>query len=152
MKHIEVVAGIIEHKGKILCMQRQEGKYDYVSYKWEFAGGKIEEGETYEQALTRELREEMEMKVDIDSHYIDVTHEYPDFTVTMHVFKCRVKNKKFKMNVHNDFKWLSVDKLNSLDWAPADIPVVKKLTLENKRKKKTLLYKFVKIFILSSEA
>lgn len=146
-KHIEVVAAIIERKGKILCMQRAAGKYDYVSYKWEFAGGKIEEVETYEQALIRELREEMEMNVDIDGHYMDVTHEYPDFTITMHVYKCKTKKKNFKMNVHNDFKWLSVDKLKSLDWAPADMPIVKKLILEKKRKKKTLLYKFVKIFV-----
>ena len=60
MKHIEVVAGVIEHDGKILCMERDQGKYDYVSFKWEFPGGKIEEGETKEEALKRELQEEME--------------------------------------------------------------------------------------------
>ena len=65
MKHIEVVAGIIEYNDKILCMQRDKGKFDYVSFKWEFPGGKIEEGETKEEALKRELREEMEMDVEI---------------------------------------------------------------------------------------
>ena len=63
MKQLVVVGGIIEYNGKILCMQRNKGKYDYTSYKYEFPGGKLEEGETYPQALMRELREEMDMKV-----------------------------------------------------------------------------------------
>ena len=69
MKHIEVVAGVIEHDGKILCMERDQGKYDYVSFKWEFPGGKIEEGETLEQTLIRELHEELEIDVDIKNFF-----------------------------------------------------------------------------------
>ena len=89
MRHIEVVAAVIEHDGKILCMERDQGKYDYVSFKWEFPGGKIEEGESKEEALKRELREEMEMDVEVVSHFLDVYHEYPDFTMNMYAFSCK---------------------------------------------------------------
>ena len=130
MKHIEVVAGIIEYNDKILCMQRDKGKFDYVSFKWEFPGGKIEEGETKEEALKRELREEMEMDVEIEKHFLDISHEYPDFTMNMYVFKCRAKSEKFVMNVHHDFKWLPLTEISSLDWAPADKPAVEKLLEE----------------------
>ena len=127
MKKVEVVAGIIEYDGKILCMQRDAGKFDYISYKWEFPGGKIEEGETYEQALARELSEEMEMTVDIKKHYTDISYPYPDFELTMHCFLCDAHSKDFVMNVHKDFRWLNKSELKQLDWAPADFPVVEKL-------------------------
>ena len=130
MKHIEVVAGVIEFDNKILCMERDRGKYDYVSFKWEFPGGKIEEGETKEQALKRELREEMEMDVELNDHFIDVYHEYPDFSMNMYVFKCTAKSKDLKMNVHHDFMWVEKNQLNKLDWADADKPIVKKLLSE----------------------
>lgn len=130
MKHIEVVAGIIEFEDKILCMQRDKGKYDYVSYKWEFPGGKIESGETKEQALKRELEEEMEMEVQIIRHFHDVIYTYPDFNMNMYCFICKANSKDFKMNVHKDYKWLSVSDISKLDWAPADRPVVQKLTRE----------------------
>lgn len=130
MKQIEVVAGIIEHDGKILCMQRDIGKFEYVSYKWEFPGGKIEQGESNEQALKRELQEEMELDVDVLDHFIDVEHQYPDFIIKMYCYKCKAHSLDFKLNVHKDFKWLLKEELNSLDWAEADKPIVKKI-LEN---------------------
>ncbi|MBQ8425041.1 MAG: (deoxy)nucleoside triphosphate pyrophosphohydrolase [Clostridia bacterium] len=130
MKHIEVVAGVIEFDGKILCMQRDKGKFEYVSYKWEFPGGKIEEGETKQEALARELREEMEMEVDVNEHLTDVYYEYPDFTMNMYCFKCKAHSDKFVLNVHHDFKWLKKEDLMSVDWAPADVPIVEKI-LEN---------------------
>lgn len=127
MRHIEVVAGIVEYDGKILCMERDKGKFDYVSYKWEFPGGKIEPGETKEQALKREFIEEMEMDIEILEPFLEVSHEYPDFTMNMYSFLCKAKSPKFVMNVHHDSKWLKIDELKSLDWAPADMPIVEKL-------------------------
>lgn len=127
MKHIEVVAGIIEFDNKILCMQRAEGKYEYVSLKWEFPGGKIEEGETKQQALKREISEEMEMDIEILNHLTDVYYKYPDFDMNMYCFECRAKSDKFVMNVHKNFVWLKREELKTLDWAPADIEVVNKI-------------------------
>ena len=83
MKHIEVVAGVIEHDGKILCMERDQGKYDYVSFKWEFPGGKLEPGETKEEALVREIKEELNTEIKINKFLITVNHEYNTFKVTI---------------------------------------------------------------------
>lgn len=127
MKTIEVVAGIIENDGKILCMQRDQGKHDYISFKWEFPGGKIEIGETKEQALVRELQEEMELDVEVVGHFLDIEHQYPDFIIKMYCFRCNTEDLNFKLNVHKDFKWLPKEELLTLDWAEADKPIVNKL-------------------------
>lgn len=129
MKHLEVVAAIITHEGRILCMQRPVGKYEYVSLKYEFPGGKVEEGESNHEALMRELREEMAMKTEIseEDFFLTVNHQYPDFEITMHSFLCSVDSPEFVMKEHVDFRWLPVSELNSLDWAPADRPIVKAL-------------------------
>ena len=129
MKHLEVVAAIIKYNDLILCMQRPVGKFDYVSLKFEFPGGKVEPGETNSQALMRELREEMAMKTDIteDDYFMTVTHQYPDFEITMHSFICSVESQEFIRKEHVDHKWLPVEELNTLDWAPADQPIVNAL-------------------------
>ena len=129
MKKFEVVAAIIMYEDKILCMQRNKGKYDYMSYKYEFPGGKIEPGETRAQALQRELVEEMALEVEIgdEDYYMSVEHEYPDFTITMHSFICRVQSPTFVRKEHVDHKWLTRQELMTLDWAPADVPIVKRL-------------------------
>ncbi len=130
MKELYVVAGIIEKDNKILCMLRDVGKFEYTSLKWEFPGGKIEEGETHEEALTREIMEEMDMDIVIGEHYLDIKHEYPDFILNMYCYKCDAKSYDFKLNVHKDYKWLERAELPSLEWAAADKPIIDKLMSE----------------------
>ena len=130
MKKITTVAGIIKNeKGEILCTLRDQGKYDYVSFKWEFPGGKIEEGETEEQALTRELQEELEIEVKIGKFFYQVEHDYPDFHLSMAVYECELISKDLKINVHKGIKWLNAKDIMSLDWAAADIPVAKLIAI-----------------------
>lgn len=132
MKHYDVVAAVIEYDNKILCMQRNKGKYDYVSYKFEFPGGKIEQGEDGHTALERELKEEMDMHISIseNDYLMTVEHSYPDFSITMHVYVCKLKNPEFVMKEHVDAKWLVREELSSLDWAEADKPIVERLQSE----------------------
>lgn len=128
MKQITTMAGIIfNEKGEILCSLRDVGKYEYVSLKWEFPGGKVEEGEKPEETLKRELREELDISVEILSEYCVINHDYPDFHLTMTLFKCKLLSQTLKMNVHKSLKWLKPEELLSLDWAAADLPVAQSL-------------------------
>ena len=128
MKLITTVAGIIyNEKGEILCTKRDQGKYDYVSLKWEFPGGKMEANETEVQTLARELREELEIEVEIGDKYYQVEHDYPDVHLSMAVYVCKMISKQFKMNVHKDIKWLKPQDMLKLDWAKADLPVAEKI-------------------------
>ena len=126
MKQITTVAGVIRNeKGEVLCTLRDKGKYEYVSYKWEFPGGKIEEGETQQETLTRELHEELEIDVKIGDFLYQVEHDYPDFHLSMAVYDCELISSEMKMNVHKGIKWLAPSELMTLDWAAADVPVAK---------------------------
>jgi len=127
MKKVEVVAGVIFCKDLILCVQRPKNKFHYISQKFEFPGGKIEEGETKEEALNRELLEELSLSTKITSFFMTVIHEYPDFELTMHSFICEVDSKELTLHEHIDHKWLNINELTDLDWAAADIPIVNKL-------------------------
>ena len=127
MKKIEVVAGVIFCKDEILCVQRKKNKLHYISEKFEFPGGKIEPGESKEEALHRELLEELNLSMKIKSFFMTVAHEYHDFELIMHTYICEVESKELKLNEHIDKKWLKVNELDQLDWAGADIPIVEKL-------------------------
>ena len=127
MKKIEVVAGVIFWEDLVLCVQRPKNKLHYISEKFEFPGGKIEEGETKEETLHRELLEELNLSTNIKSFFLTVVHEYPDFELTMHSFKCEVDSKELILHEHIDQKWLKINELTTLDWAAADIPIVDKL-------------------------
>lgn len=132
MKHYTVTAAILTNDNQILCMQRNESKFDYISYKYEFPGGKVELNETFEDGLSRELSEEMNffVQVEREHYFMTVDHTYPDFSITMHSYLCPVESRTFELKEHIDFVWLNKEELMTLDWAPADIPIVEKLMKE----------------------
>ena len=127
MKQIEVVAAVIVHESKILCVQRNQNKYDYISFKYEFPGGKVEENESQEDAIIREIQEELNLNISIQKHLITINHSYPDFHITMNTFLCNCSSKDIVLNEHIDAKWLDVKELSNLDWAAADLPIVAQL-------------------------
>ena len=127
MKQIEVVAAIIFHNDKVLCVQRGENRYDYISGKFEFPGGKIEEGETRQDTIRREILEELNIDIAVGEEFLIVTHRYPDFMLTMHSFICRTDSSELTLTEHIDYRWLERKDLAGLDWAAADIPIMEKL-------------------------
>ena len=124
MKKVEVVAAIIQHEGQILCCQRADSPLPYLSYKWEFPGGKLQEGETREQALIREIEEELDMTINHLQFALTVVHQYPDFELTMHCYQAGTTATDFNLNVHQQAIWLPLSRLDQLDWAAADLPIV----------------------------
>ena len=127
-KRVEVVAAVIKYNEKILCVQRGENKYDYISRKYEFPGGKIEEGETRKETIIREIKEELNMDIVAEEALATIEHEYPDFFLTMHSFICKCSDPTVSLTEHIDHKWLSISELGFLDWAAADVPIVAQLT------------------------
>lgn len=124
MIHYDVVAAVIVYENKYLCMQRGDGKYAYVSRKFEFPGGKIEKEESETDALKREIREEMAYEIDVMEKLITVHHAYPDFEITMHAYLCKPASSDFVLREHIGYEWLEAESLHMLDWAPADLPIV----------------------------
>ena len=128
MKQVKTIAGVIlNSKGEVLCTLRDQGKFDYISFKWEFPGGKVEEGESPKQTLARELREELDIEVEIGDFFYQVEHDYPDFHLSMTLFMCQYNGEKLSLNVHKDTKWLNPKDIMTLDWAGADLPVAKEI-------------------------
>ena len=125
MKKVEVVAAIIQKDNKIFCAQRNLSKS--MGGKWEFPGGKIEVGETKEEALVREIKEELDSVISVDQYLMTVEHDYPTFHITMHAYLCTLVNGELVLKEHNDSVWLEQEQLNKLDWADAYIPIVKKI-------------------------
>ena len=129
MKHIEVAGAALVHAGKVLCMQRGAAKYNYVSYKYELPGGKLEPGESPAEALERELREELALTVRVrgEDRLLTTEYSYPDFSITLHVFWCPIEQAEFTRREHIAARWCDAAELAALDWLAADAPVVKRL-------------------------
>lgn len=128
MKHIEVVAAIIRRDDKIFATQRGYG--DWKDW-WEFPGGKVEQGETPEEALKREIREELSADISVDQFFCTVDYDYPAFHITMHCYLCQLISEAPHLNEHEAARWLKMDELDSVKWLPADVLVVEKIKNHN---------------------
>jgi 8-oxo-dGTP diphosphatase len=123
MKTIEVVAAVIERNQLFLCVQRGTAQYPYLSEKWEFPGGKMEQGESEPETIQREIREELDMDIAVQEKLLVVEHAYPDFRLTMHTYRCTSEHEP-TLHEHRAHRWLAKDELQQLDWAAADVPIV----------------------------
>ena len=124
MKRIEVVAAVICKGDKIFATQRGYGEWkDW----WEFPGGKMEAGETPEEALKREIREELSTEISVDEYLCTVEYDYPKFHLTMHCYICSLLTESLHLNEHEAAKWLTEDELDNVRWLPADLNVIHEL-------------------------
>ncbi len=124
MKNIRVSAAVIAHDGKIFATQRGYGQYkDY----WEFPGGKREDGESGEDAIIREIKEELNVDIAVDSYLTTVEYQYPEFFLVMDVYLCSIVSGEISLSVHEDARWLSAIDIDTVDWLPADIAVIEEM-------------------------
>lgn len=122
MKHLHVACAIIERDGLVLAAQRSEAMS--LPLKWEFPGGKIDPGESPEECLARELVEEMGVRIRVGRALPHATHRYPTFIVTLYPYLCCIESGEVTLHEHAAVAWLPPEKLVSLDWAEADLPVI----------------------------
>ena len=121
MKTIEVVAAIIRKGDKVFATQRGYG--DWKDF-WEYPGGKVEPGESPEQALVREIREELDTEIRVDKFLCTIDWDYPAFHLTMHCYICSLLTKALHLNEHEAARWLGPDDLGSVRWLPADYQLI----------------------------
>ena len=126
-KRIQVVAAVIFHGGKMYATQRGYGAWrDY----WEFPGGKIEPGEMPEEALAREIREELDVRISVLSRLCGVEYDYPEFHLSMQCFRCRIDEGEPKLLEHEAARWLGRDELDSVNWLPADLEILPEIAAQ----------------------
>lgn len=128
---VKVAAAIFENDGKILFCQRAEG--GNCAFLWEFPGGKIEEGETPEKALCREIKEELGIEIAVKELFDEFDFSYPDKDIHFYFLKAEITFGKIELFVHKDFCWLLPEEAKKLLLCPADRPVLKKLLEEGKK-------------------
>ena len=122
-KHVKVAAALLFENGKIFATKRGDSPYAYVAHKYEFPGGKIEDGERGEDAVKRELKEELNMDVKVGGLYARHTFEYSDFIITLSVYECEMLSD-FVLNEHESYAWIAPKDLNEEEWAPADADIL----------------------------
>lgn len=124
MKIVKVAAGIIIQDNKIFATQRGYGEF---KDGWEFPGGKVEPGETPQEALVREIQEELDSVVEVGELFETVEYDYPQFHLSMDCFLCTLKEGRLVLKEHKAARWLSREKLDTVDWLPADVGVIIRL-------------------------
>lgn len=124
MKTVRVVAAIIIENDKVFATQRGYGEF---KDGWEFPGGKIEPGETPEEAIVREIREELDTEVEVIELLDTVEYDYPNFHLSMGCFICKIKSGDLVLKEHEAAKWLTKDTLGSVEWLPADMGLVREI-------------------------
>ena len=130
MKRIEVVAAVIRNGDRIFATERGYG--DWKDW-WEFPGGKMEAGETPEDALVREIREELSAEITVDKFLHTVEWDYPAFHLTLHCVLCSLRSEALHLNEHEAARWLAMDELESVQWLPADydlLPIIRREILQ----------------------
>lgn len=121
----EVVAALIWDNNKFMICQRPVDKARPLL--WEFVGGKVESGETKEQALIRECKEELDITIEVDDVFTETIHEYPDITIRLTVFNAKISEGVPKLIEHNDLKWITPDEIPQYEFCPADVVILKKI-------------------------
>ena len=126
---VDVAIAILLHKSKVLVGWRQVNQHQ--GNKHEFPGGKIEKGESEEAALIREIKEEMKCDLIVGDKVTTTTYEYDFGIVNLTTYKCKLNNKKPTLTEHKEIKWVGKNELDKLEWAPADVPAVRRIIEEN---------------------
>lgn len=121
-KTMRVACAIIERDGKVLAVQRSERMK--LPLKWEFPGGKIKQGESPEQCVVREVFEELNLRITAVQLLPSVSHDYPDFSVTLYPFICAIVSGEITLHEHKSMRWMFLHELCSLDWVAADFPII----------------------------
>ena len=121
MKTIKVVAAVIKRNNKIFVTQRGYGEF---KDGWEFPGGKVEKGETKEEALIREIKEELDTVIKVDSYLDTIEYDYPDFHLSMDCFVCSIVEGHLVLKEHEDSKWIKKEEIDTLNWLPADLVIL----------------------------
>ena len=124
MKTVKVVAAIIINNNKVFATQRGYGEF---KDGWEFPGGKIESGETPQEALIREIKEELDTEIEVKDYLKTVEYDYPEFHLSMDCFFCVIKSGELVLKEHEAAKWLTAETLDSVDWLPADKGVIEEI-------------------------
>lgn len=124
MKSVEVAAAVIYKEGKYFATQRGYGEFEGM---WEFPGGKIEPGETPQEALKREIQEELGIDIEINVHLCTTEYDYTSFHLTMYCYLCNIISGQMELREHKSALWLAPDSLDQVTWLPADKEVIEKI-------------------------
>lgn len=121
LKTVSVVAAVIVREGRVFATKRGYGEFEGG---WEFPGGKVEDGETPEKALVREIKEELDAEIEVGEHLVTAEYDYETFHLSMRCYECSLVGEHMKLLEHSDAKWVDKEGLDGLDWLPADVQVV----------------------------